>query len=139
MIEAVERPAGALTALRELRRELLIGGRWVPAAGDRRFEVVDPASERTICAVADASVEDGLAALEAASAAQGKWALVPAWERGAIPRRLYDELRGRVDELAPLISLESGKALSEARAELAYAIDGVPAAPVMTSPSGESP
>jgi len=50
----------------DLATDLYIGGTTVPAAGGRRFDVVDPATGQTITTVADASVEDAIAAIDAA-------------------------------------------------------------------------
>ena len=53
----------------DLATDLYIGGRAVQAAGGHRFDVVDPATGQTIATVADASVEDAIAAIDAADEA----------------------------------------------------------------------
>ena len=53
---------------------LFIGGRWREAAGGRRVAVEDPATGATLTEIADAAVEDGTAALDAAVAAAPAWA-----------------------------------------------------------------
>ena len=50
-------------------KELFIGGKWVPATGGKTFAVNDPSTGKVLCEVADASPEDGAAALDAAVAA----------------------------------------------------------------------
>lgn len=102
---------------------LFIGGRWVPADGGKTFAVHDPATGEALCQIADASPADGVAALDAAVAAQDSWASHPPRERGEILRRAYQELTSRVDELALLMTLEMGKPLAEARGEIAYAAE----------------
>jgi succinate-semialdehyde dehydrogenase/glutarate-semialdehyde dehydrogenase len=57
---------------------LLINGEWRPAASGETFEVEDPASGKILLSIADAGAEDGMAALDAAAAAQESWAKVPA-------------------------------------------------------------
>jgi len=52
-----------------VEKGLFIDGKWTDATGGRTFDVVDPATGQTLCAVADASPEDGRAALDAAVAA----------------------------------------------------------------------
>ena len=52
-----------------VEKGLFIDGKWVDATGGRTFDVVNPATGQTLCAVADASPEDGRAALDAAVAA----------------------------------------------------------------------
>ncbi|ADD41611.1 NAD-dependent succinate-semialdehyde dehydrogenase [Stackebrandtia nassauensis] len=104
-------------------KELFIGGKWTGATGGKTFEVRDPATGEVLCQVADASPADGVAALDAAVAAQKSWANHPPRERGEILRRAYEQLMARVDELALLMTLEMGKPLAEARGEIAYAAE----------------
>ena len=102
---------------------LLIGGQWRPATGGRTLDVEDPATGKTLTAVADATPADGLAALDAACAAQAAWAAYPPRERGEILRRAYDMMMARRDDLALLMTLEMGKPLAEAKGEIAYAAE----------------
>jgi succinate-semialdehyde dehydrogenase/glutarate-semialdehyde dehydrogenase len=101
--------------------DLYIGGRWRPAAGGARFAVEDPSTGLPLVEVADAGASDALAALAAAADAQVAWAATAPRERGEILRRAYEAIVARADELALLMTLEMGKALSESRAEIAYA------------------
>jgi succinate-semialdehyde dehydrogenase / glutarate-semialdehyde dehydrogenase len=102
---------------------LFIGGQWRDAAGGGRFPVEDPATGETLSEVADATAEDGLAALDAAVAAQAGWAAHPPRERGEILRRAFEAINARADELALLMTLEMGKPLAESQAEIAYAAE----------------
>ena len=99
---------------------LFIGGGWREAEGDRRLAVEDPSTGTSIAEVADASVADGKAALDAAVAAQPQWARTPPRDRGEILRRAFELITERADDLALLMTLEMGKPLSESRAEIAY-------------------
>jgi succinate-semialdehyde dehydrogenase / glutarate-semialdehyde dehydrogenase len=102
---------------------LYIGGEWRDAAAGGTFAVEDPASGETLCQVADAGPEDGMAALDAAVAAQAEWAAHPPRERGEILRRAFEAITGRADELALLMTLEMGKPVAESKAEVAYAAE----------------
>ncbi|WP_326565857.1 NAD-dependent succinate-semialdehyde dehydrogenase [Amycolatopsis rhabdoformis] len=104
-------------------KELFVGGKWVPAKSGKTFEVQDPSTGAALCEVADAGPEDGMAALDAAVAAQASWAAVAPRERGEILRRAYDKLLERRDELALLMTLEMGKPLAEAAGEITYAAE----------------
>ena len=104
-------------------KQLFIGGKWVDATGGRTSEVVDPATGSVLCAVADASPEDGRAALDAAVAAQPAFAATPPRERADILMRAFELLHERVDDLALLMTLEMGKPLAESRGEIAYAAE----------------
>ncbi|MGH9059799.1 MAG: NAD-dependent succinate-semialdehyde dehydrogenase, partial [Acidimicrobiales bacterium] len=69
---------------------------------------------------ADASVEDGRAALDAAVAAQAGWAATAPRERGEVLRRAFEVMMDRGEQLALLMTLEMGKPLAESRSEVAY-------------------
>jgi succinate-semialdehyde dehydrogenase / glutarate-semialdehyde dehydrogenase len=109
--------------LAEARKELHIGGVWRPAADGSRINVIDPATEQTIASVADAGVEDASAAVEAAARAAPAWAALPPRERGETLRRSFELIIRCKEAIARLITLESGKALSESRAEVVYAAE----------------
>ncbi|TNM64141.1 NAD-dependent succinate-semialdehyde dehydrogenase [Streptomyces sp. NP160] len=100
--------------------DLLIGGRWVPASSGERFDVEDPATGAVLTTVADATVGDGAAALDAAVAAQDSWGRTAPRERAELLRRAFDAVTARADDLALLMTLEMGKSVAEARGEVAY-------------------
>ncbi|WP_243844488.1 NAD-dependent succinate-semialdehyde dehydrogenase [Salinibacterium sp. ZJ454] len=99
---------------------LFIGGEWVEAEGSATIDVLDPSTGRRIATVADASIADGVRALDAAAAAQADWARTPARVRGEMLRRAFDLLQQRTEQFALLMTLEMGKPLAEARGEVAY-------------------
>jgi len=103
--------------------DLYIGGRWRPSSSGSRIDVEDPATGQTIATVADGSVADGRAALDAAVAVQADWAAMPPRDRGEILRRAFDLMTERADDLALLMTLEMGKAQAESRAEITYAAE----------------
>ncbi|VXC49763.1 NAD-dependent succinate-semialdehyde dehydrogenase [Aeromicrobium sp. 9AM] len=100
--------------------QLFIGGQWRAAEGGKTFAVEDPSNGQTLVEVADASVADGKAALDAAVAAQADWAATPPRDRGEILRKAFEIITERADELALLMTLEMGKPIKEAKAEIAY-------------------
>src|ERR671911_1828753 len=102
---------------------LFIGGEWREAGGGGSFAVEDPSTGEELCQVADGTPSDGLAALDAAVAAQAEWAGWPPRERGEILRRAFEALNDRADELAVLMTLEMGKPLAESKAEIVYAAE----------------
>ncbi|MCR6481712.1 NAD-dependent succinate-semialdehyde dehydrogenase [Amycolatopsis sp. OK19-0408] len=104
-------------------KELFIGGKWVAARSGKTFPVVDPATGKELCQVADASPADGVAALDAAVAAQADFAKMAPRERGEILRRAYELLMQRQEELGLLMTLEMGKPLAESKGEIAYAAE----------------
>ncbi|WP_300400257.1 NAD-dependent succinate-semialdehyde dehydrogenase [uncultured Nocardioides sp.] len=102
------------------QRRLWVAGEWRDAEGGDTFEVVDPADGQLLARVADGSVTDAVEALDAAVAAQADWAATPPRERGEILRSAFELIASRADDLAMLMSLEMGKAVAEAKGEVAY-------------------
>lgn len=99
---------------------LLIDGAW-RAGGAGTFAVEDPATGEPLTAVADATVEDGLAALAAAADAFPAFRARAPLARAEILRRTGELLIERIDDLARIVTLEMGKPLAEAAAEVRYA------------------
>ncbi len=104
-------------------KQLFIGGAWVDAIGGGTFEVVDPSTGRALCSVADASAEDGMKALKAATSAQPAFAAIPPRQRADMLMVAFRLLHERIDDLALLMTLEMGKPLAESRGEIAYAAE----------------
>ena len=103
--------------------DLWIGGQWRKSSDKERFDVIDPATERTIASVASASVDDAKAAIDAASSAFEGWAGRKPRERGEILRKAFDLIMRDQERLAKLITIENGKALANSRAEVAYSAE----------------
>lgn len=99
---------------------VFIGGSWRASSSSATLSVYDPATGEVIKDIADATPEDGLAALDAADAAAASWAATPARVRADILRRTFDLLQERKEDFALLMSIEMGKPLAEARGEVAY-------------------
>jgi len=99
---------------------LFIGGQWREATGGGRFDVEDPSTGEVLTTAADASVQDGAAALDAAVSAGPSWAATAPRDRGEILRRAFELITARKDDLALLMTLEMGKPIKESLAEIAY-------------------
>lgn len=106
--------------LPESRRQLYVGGSWVPSAGGGRIDVLDPADGSVLTDVADGTLDDARAALDAAAGAQESWAATPPRERGEILRRAFGLVTEHADDLALVMSLEMGKPIAEAKGEVTY-------------------
>ncbi len=103
--------------------DLWIGGTWRKSSDGERFDVIDPATENTITSVASATVEDAKAAVDAASEAFPAWAAKKPRERGEVLRKAFELMMRDAERIAKLMTLENGKALPDARAEVAYAAE----------------
>lgn len=106
--------------LPEGRRQLLIDGAWTPAGNGARLDVIDPADGSVLTDVADGTLDDARAALDAAAAAQPGWAATAPRERGEILRRAFGLVTAHADDLALVMSLEMGKPIAEAKGEVTY-------------------
>ncbi|TPL53628.1 NAD-dependent succinate-semialdehyde dehydrogenase [Mesorhizobium sp. B2-4-2] len=102
---------------------LYIDGHWRRSSDGRLIEVIDPSTEAVIAAVPDATIADAAAAVEAAAKAAAGWRATAPRKRSEILRRCFELMVERSDTLAALISLENGKALRDARGEVAYAAE----------------
>jgi succinate-semialdehyde dehydrogenase/glutarate-semialdehyde dehydrogenase len=111
------------TVVDRVNKQLYIGGEWRDASGGATLAVEDPSTEEALCEVADATPEDAVAALDAASEVQNEWREHPPRERGEILRRAFERIVERTDELALLMTLEMGKPVAESKAEIAYAAE----------------
>ncbi len=135
----------SLSSITDLPLDLWVGGVARAASDDGRFDVLDPATGKVITSVANGTVDDAMACVEAADAAAASWAATSPRERSEILRKAFELMTARAEEIAHLISLENGKALPDARGETAYAAEffrwyaeeAVRASgTVMTAPSG---
>lgn len=103
--------------------DLLIGDSWREGSTKQRIPVHNPSDGTIITSIANATLEDGLAAVDAAAKAAPGWAATPARQRAELLRKCYDAMIANADWLAHLISLEMGKALPDSKGEVLYAAE----------------
>ena len=96
-----------------------IGGRWVRSSAPGELDLTNPATGEVVGRVPLSGVEDVSAAVAAAQAAWPAWRSAAVGERSAVIFALRERFRARLDELARSVTLEGGKTLSDARAEVA--------------------
>jgi len=102
---------------------LWIDGQWCESSDGARFDVNDPATEQVIATVASATVVDCIRAVDAAADAMNSWAALTPRARGEILRRAFELMVQDGERLAKIVTLENGKSLADARAEIAYAAE----------------
>lgn len=107
----------------DIPTNLFIGGAWRTSGSGKRIDVIDPATEQALTSVADATIEDAILAVDAAAKAAPAWAATSPRKRSEILRRCFELMTRDAEQLAELISLENGKALADARGEVAYAAE----------------
>jgi succinate-semialdehyde dehydrogenase / glutarate-semialdehyde dehydrogenase len=107
--------------LSSVPKGLWIGGE--ERAGSSTFNVLDPSDDHVLAAVANATPDDAIAALDAACAAQASWAATPPRERGEVLRSVFELITARANDIATLMTLEMGKVLPESMGEVKYGAD----------------
>jgi succinate-semialdehyde dehydrogenase/glutarate-semialdehyde dehydrogenase len=101
-----------------IKDHCLIDGEWIGTPED---EVINPAAGEVVGLVPNLGAAETRAAIAAANAAFPAWSGMLAKERSAILRRWYELQGEHKEELAQLMTMEQGKPLAEARAEVDYA------------------
>ncbi|MBI3042212.1 MAG: NAD-dependent succinate-semialdehyde dehydrogenase [Betaproteobacteria bacterium] len=102
---------------------LYINGAWGPGATGRTLPVVNPANGSQIGTVACAERADLDRALAAADQGFKTWRKVSAFDRSKIMRKAANLFRERADTVAPILTLEQGKPLAEAKGEVLAGAD----------------
>lgn len=103
--------------------DLYIDGTWRAGASGERFDVINPATEEVIASVASAEIADADAALDAAEAAMKEWAAQTPRHRSEVLRKAWELMIAKLDHFAHLITLENGKARTDAIGEATYAAE----------------
>src|SRR6266576_5956994 len=107
------------------RLQNYINGQWQDSTAQEFGEVINPATGETLAQVPLDGEADVTAAIESAAAAFPEWRRTPPEERIQYLFKLKQLLEDHVEELARLITMENGKTLTEARAEVRRAIENV--------------
>ncbi len=103
----------------EAPTQAFIAGSWSETG--KTFEVRTPIDRRVIARVTDCGPEEAQRAADAAVEAFAAWKRATAYERAAVLRRWYELMMQHAEPLARTMTLEMGKPLREARAEVRYA------------------
>lgn len=100
--------------------QILLAGKGVDSSDKATFDVHDPATEEVIATIADATVDDGVRALDKAVEAQEQWAEFTPRQKAEVLRAIFDEVTKRTDDFARVMTTEMGKPFAEAQGEVAY-------------------
>ena len=108
-----------------MHTDLFINNEYRPASGGKRFDVINPATEEVVGAVAEGDAADIDNAVGAARACfvSDAWQKLSARKRGAMLARAAEILASRQAEIARLESLQNGKPLFESNIDCAMAIE----------------
>lgn len=103
-----------------LQTRAFIDGKWCDADTQETFRVKNPATGEIVAQVADLGVNETRRAIKAAAQAQVPWAQKTAKERSQLLRVWFDLVMQHQEDLAQILTIEQGKPIEEARAEIVY-------------------
>lgn len=106
--------------MKELK--MYINGRFVESRSGKWIDVLNPSTEEVTSRQPEGTIEDVEEALDAARAAQKKWAAIPAIERAAYLNKIAAGIRERQDEFVEILMREQGKTLNWATIEVGATI-----------------
>jgi succinate-semialdehyde dehydrogenase / glutarate-semialdehyde dehydrogenase len=104
-------------------KRMFIDGQWCNADDGRTLDVINPATEEVIAPVAYGSRKEAKRALEAAHKAMPGWMKLTAWDRAKVLKKTGELMRERVDAIARTLTMEQGKPVAEAKAEILHSAD----------------
>src|SRR5436309_8868436 len=110
-------------------------GAWHESAAGEFLPVIDPATDNVLAEVPMTSPAEADAVIAAAAAAFPEWRRTPPEDRIQYLFKLKDLLERNLESLPRQITLENGKTLAEARAEIRRGIDNVEVACGIPTPN----
>lgn len=100
------------------KEKAFLNGEFVGSS--KTFAIIDPATGSTIGRMPDLTVEDCRQVINDAQIAWQQWKSTTVAERSKVLKNLHQLIEDNSDELAHLMTLESGKPIQESHAEVAY-------------------
>lgn len=97
-----------------------IAGLWQDGGSDEITEVINPATEEVLAKLSKVSQKDVVSSIEAAEKSFQTWKMTSHSERAEILNKISSLIKERASQYAEVLSLENGKSLAEAKAELLY-------------------
>lgn len=103
-----------------VRTQAFVNGSWCHAPNGRAFAVHSPATGERVGEAPDFTGDEAAMAIDAAHAAWPAWQALTAKERAVVLRRWFELIMAHRDELARIMSKESGKVIAESLGEVTY-------------------
>merc|ERR1711939_983768 len=105
-----------------LHQESYVDGKWVGAKSGKRFDIVDPGSDKTWASCPDNAVEDADAAIQSSYKAFKEYSILNPRKRAQLLMKWHELFPAAKDDLAKILTYETGKPLAEAYGELDYSL-----------------
>src|SRR6516162_2453266 len=112
--------ANANSTSTKMLKKMYIDGQWCDADSGRTLGVINPATEEVIAEVAYGGQAETRRALEAAHKAMPAWMKLTVWDRAKVLKKTADFMRERADNIARTLTMEQGKPVAEAKAEVLH-------------------
>jgi succinate-semialdehyde dehydrogenase/glutarate-semialdehyde dehydrogenase len=103
--------------------KMYIDGKWCEALNGQTLGVINPATEEVIRDVAYGNRADAARAVEAAGKAMPAWMKLTPYDRAKVLKKTADLMRERADSISRTLTMEQGKPLGEAKAEVLHSAD----------------
>ena len=105
--------------------QMYIDGKWIESSDGQRFERRSPAHGHVVSSFPEATPADVEGAIQAAEKAyrHGPWPKLKGVERARVLLAVAQGIKARVEKMALLESLETGKPLTQARGEVSGCVD----------------
>ncbi|MCS3747906.1 acyl-CoA reductase-like NAD-dependent aldehyde dehydrogenase [Xanthomonas arboricola] len=115
------------------------GGQWKQSSGNTSFDVFEPYSGKLMSHVANCGAEEANTAIEAAQQAFPAWAAMPPAKKAALFLKAAAIYRQRSEEIADILSRETGSTISFARFQQSLVVQNLEAAAGwIYNPKGET-
>jgi len=101
-------------------QQAYINGQWLEAQSGEFIEVHNPADNSLMGRVPKMGRAETELAIQAAHQAFSSWKKLTAHQRSSVMQKWYQLILDNLEDLATLLTLEQGKSLNEARAEIRY-------------------
>ncbi|TMQ34495.1 MAG: NAD-dependent succinate-semialdehyde dehydrogenase [Planctomycetota bacterium] len=102
---------------------MYIDGKWCAADNGRTLGVINPATEEVIEEIAYGGRAEVRRAIEAAHRAMPGWMKQSSWDRAKVLKKTAELMRERADSMARTLTMEQGKPVAEAKAEILHSAD----------------
>src|SRR5260370_24135958 len=104
-------------------QKMYIDGKWCAADSGRTVGVINPATEEVIAEVAYGGRAETKRGVAAAHKAMPAWMKLSPYDRAKVLKKTAELMRERADAIARTLTMEQGKPLAEAKAEVLHSAD----------------
>jgi succinate-semialdehyde dehydrogenase / glutarate-semialdehyde dehydrogenase len=105
-----------------LHQQSYINGKWVDAKSGKRFDIVDPGSDKAWASCPDNDVDDVDNAIQTSHKAFKEYSVLNPRKRAEMLLKWHELITANKDDIAKILTYETGKPLAESYGELTYSL-----------------